>query len=78
MAKAERRAEYAKKGERDRRTHRFCTRGGAIESLLPESRDFSEVEFHNLMEMIFSGPQVQNIVESHINHWKRRKGDADG
>ena len=76
IKRAENRMDYLKKGERNRRTHRLCIKGGVIESLAPGLTDFSEQEFYDLMEMIFSLPQVESLVQGKINH--RKQEDANG
>lgn len=71
IQRTENRMDYLKKGERNRRTHRLCIKGGVIESLAPGLTDFSEKEFYDLMEMIFSLPQVESLVSRKINHRKQ-------
>ncbi|MGI6337324.1 MAG: DUF3847 domain-containing protein [Eubacteriales bacterium] len=78
LRQAENREEYFKKRERKARTHRLCIKGGAIESIVPGLKDFPEKEFYNLMEMVFSLPQVQSLVEGKINHRKQRSEDNRG
>lgn len=76
IKRVENRMNYLKKGERNRRTHRLCIKGGVIESLAPGLTDFSEKEFYDLMEMIFSLPQVESLVSKKINH--RKQENANG
>ena len=38
----ENRIEYLTKGDRAKRTHRLCEKGGAIESVCPEKKDISK------------------------------------
>ena len=64
LNREENRAEYLKKGERAKRTHRLCVKGGVIESAAPMLKDLSEKEFYDLMESVFSLPQVQRMVET--------------
>jgi len=78
IKQSENRQDYFKKKERANRTHRLCIKGGAIESIVPGLMDFTEKEFYELMEMIFSLPQVQNIVEGKINNLKQRSEDKRG
>ncbi len=46
--------EYEKTTVRSRkqRTHRLITRGAAIESIAPQTKELSEAEFYSLMESI--------------------------
>ena len=74
----ENRMNYLKKKERAGRTHRLCVKGGVIESLVPGVTDFAEREFYNLMENIFSLPEVQNLVEERISCRVCRKEETDG
>ena len=71
------------KGERQKRTHRLCNLGGTIESLAPEFKDLTRTEMTELMEYIFSLPEVQRAVRhmaiTHINQASRGKEQkADG
>lgn len=52
------RISYLEKGERQKRAHRLITKGAAIESLAPATKDMGEAEFYSLMEQIFSLPSV--------------------
>ena len=58
----ENRIRYYTEGERKKRTHRLITRGGAVESIVPEVRDMSERAFFVLMEQVFSLPEVAALV----------------
>lgn len=49
-------------GERKKRNHRLITRGGAVESIVPEVRNMSERAFFLLMEKVFSLPEVTALV----------------
>ena len=69
--------------ERQKRTHRLCNLGGTIESLAPEFKDLTRTEMTELMEYIFSLPEVQRAVRhmaiTHINQASRGKEQkADG
>ncbi len=57
----ENRIAYLEKGERAKRTHRLCEKGGAIESICPETKNMTSSEFYQLMERIFSLPDVQSM-----------------
>ena len=50
----ENRIRYYTQGERKKRNHRLITRGGAVESIVPEVRNMSERAFFLLMEKVFS------------------------
>ena len=53
---------YLEKGERQKRAHRLITKGAAIESLAPATKDMSEAEFYSLMEQILSLPSVLPLL----------------
>ena len=48
--------------KRKKRNHRLITRGGAVESIVPEVRGMSERAFFLLMEKVFSLPEVAALV----------------
>ena len=48
--------------KRKKRNHRLITRGGAVESIVPEVRNMSERAFFLLMEKVFSLPEVTALV----------------
>ena len=62
LERLENRKQYLEKGERTKRTHRLCNLGGTIESLAPEFKDLTRTEMTELMEYIFSLPEVQRAV----------------
>ena len=83
LERLENRKKYLEKGERQKRTHRLCNLGGTIESLAPEVKDLNRAEMTELMEYIFSLPEVQRAVRhmaiTHINKangGKELKGDG--
>jgi hypothetical protein len=83
LERLENRKKYLEKGERTKRTHRLCNLGGTIESLAPEVKDLTRTEMTELMEYIFSLPEVQRAVRhmaiTHINQASRGKEQkADG
>ena len=83
LERLENRKKYLEKGERQKRTHRLCNLGGTIESLAPEFKDLTRTEMTELMEYIFSLPEVQRAVRhmaiTHINQTSRGKEQkADG
>lgn len=56
------RVSYLEKGERQKRAHRLITKGAAIESLAPTTKDMGEAEFYSMMEQIFSLPSVLSLL----------------
>ena len=62
LERLENRKKYLEKGERQKRTHRLCNLGGTIESLAPEFKDLTRTEMTELMEYIFSLPEVQILL----------------
>jgi len=75
LRQEENRAEYLKQGDRAKRTHRLCVKGAVVESLVPGLTDFTEKEFHDLMEQIFSMPQVQCIVLDKMQFRNREENE---
>lgn len=57
------RIEYLTKGERAKRTHRLCEKGGAIESVCPETKGMTSAEFYQFVESIFDLPEVKKYLE---------------
>ena len=83
LQRLEQRKKHYEKGERKKRTHRLCNRGGTIESLAPEVKDLTRTEMTELMEHIFSLSEVQRAVRhmtiTHISQANREKElKADG
>ena len=62
LQRAENRADFMKDNERRRRTHRLVIKGAIVEDIAPCLKDCSDQEFYNLMDEIFSLPQVQGLV----------------
>ena len=60
----ENRLSYLNTGDRRARAHRLITRGAAIESILPATRPMTERSFYELMEAVFSLPEVQSVLHS--------------
>lgn len=44
------------------RTHHLCNMGGAIQSISKDADALTKTEFYDLMESVFSLPQVQELV----------------
>ena len=64
----ENRAAYYEKGERRKRAHRLITRGAAIESVAPQTKDLSETEFYALAEQVFALPDTQRLLTEVISN----------
>ena len=62
LQRAENRADFLKDNERRRRTHRLVIKGAIIEDIAPCLKSCSDQEFYNLMDEIFSLPQVQGLM----------------
>lgn len=62
LQRFEQRTKHIAKGERQKRAHRLITRGAAVESVVPTVRNMSEREFYELVERIFSLPEVQALL----------------
>ena len=62
LQRAENRANFLKDNERKRRTHRLVIKGAIIEDIVPCLKYCSDQEFYNLMDEIFSLPQVQGLI----------------
>ena len=59
IQRLENRAAYYAKGERRKRAHRLITRGAAIESVAPQTKDLSETAFYAFVEQVFALPDAQ-------------------
>lgn len=53
---------YTEKGERQKRAHRLITKGAAIESIAPATKEMGEAEFFSMMEQILSLPSVLPLL----------------
>ena len=69
----ENRAAYYEKGERRKRAHRLITRGAAIESVAPQTKDLSETEFYAFTEQVFALPDTQRLLTEAVSN--RAGGD---
>ena len=58
----ENRAAYYEKGERRKRAHRLITRGAAIESVAPQTKELGETGFYALAEQVFALPDAQRLL----------------
>ena len=69
IQRLENRAAYYEKGDRRKRAHRLITRGAAIESVAPRTKDLSETEFYAFAEQVFALPDTQRLLtEAVSNH----------
>ena len=62
IQRLENRAAYYEKGERRKRAHRLITRGAAIESVAPQTKDLSETAFYAFTEQVFALPDTQRLL----------------
>ena len=67
IQRLENRAAYYEKGERRKRAHRLITRGAAIESVAPQTKDLSETEFYTFVERVFALPDVQRLLTETVS-----------
>lgn len=58
--------EYLTKGDRAKRTRRLCEKGGAIESVCPETKNMTSSDFYQLAEFIFDLPEVKMYTERFV------------
>ena len=45
-----------------KRAHRLITRGAAIESVAPQTKDLSETAFYAFVEQVFALPDTQRLL----------------
>jgi predicted nuclease with TOPRIM domain len=62
MQRLQNRLGYLEKGERQKRAHRLITKGAAIESLAPTTKEMGETDFFSLMEKILALPDVLALL----------------
>ncbi len=62
IQRLENRAAYYEKGERRKRAHRLITRGAAVESVAPQTKDLSETAFYAFAERVFALPDAQRLL----------------
>ena len=67
IQRLENRAAYYEKGERRKRAHRLITRGAAIESVAPQTKDLSETEFYTFAEQVFALPDAQRLLAGAVS-----------
>ena len=68
VQRLENRAAYYEKGERRKRAHRLITRGAAIESVAPQTKDLSERAFYAFAEQVFALPDTQRLLMEVISN----------
>ena len=62
IQRLENRAAYYEKGDRRKRAHRLITRGAAVESVAPQTKDLSERAFYAFAEQVFALPDAQRLL----------------
>ena len=62
IQRLENRAAYYEKGERRKRAHRLITRGAAIESVAPQTKELDETAFYPFAERVFALPDAQRLL----------------
>ena len=65
----ENRITYYEKGDRRKRAHHLITRGAAIESVAPQTKDLSETAFYAFTEQVFALPDVQRLLTEAISNY---------
>ena len=69
IQRLENRAAYYEKGDWRKRAHRLITRGAAIESVAPQTKDLSETAFYAFAEQVFALSDTQRLLtETVCNH----------
>lgn len=58
------RKQYYEQGERKARAHRLITRGAAIESIAPEIKGMTEMDFYTLMSGILTEPEIAKRIRA--------------
>ena len=78
LRRLENRKSYLDSGSRKQRSHRLITRGAAIESIAPQTKELSEAEFYSLMENILNLPQAEHFIRSATENHARISGQEKG
>ena len=76
MQRLKNRQAYLESGSRKQRT--LITRGAAIESIAPQTKELSEAEFYSLMESILNLPQAEHFIRSATENHARISGQEKG
>ena len=58
----ENRITYYEKGDRRKRAHHLITRGAAIESVAPQTKELVETEFYTFAEQVFALTDTQRLL----------------
>ena len=66
VTRLQNRLSYKENRTRKERAHRLITKGAAIESIVPATKDLSEVDFYSLMEKVFALPEVTGVIERNL------------
>lgn len=64
----ENRITYYEKGDRRKRAHHLITRGAAIESVAPQTKDLSESAFYTFAEQVFALPDTQRLLTDAVGN----------
>ena len=67
IQRLENRAAYYEKGERRKRAHLLITRGAAIESVAPQTKELGETEFYTFAEQVFALPDTQRLLTEAVS-----------
>ena len=70
--------EYYKRGERAKRAHRLITKGAAIESIWPGSKEIEDADFYQLMQKILSSNGAKAIWEAYQAEYPVQVEGGDG
>ena len=62
IQRLENRAAYYEKRERRKQAHRLITRGAAIESVAPQTKELGETEFYAFAEQVFALTDTQRLL----------------
>ena len=73
----ENRISYYEKGERKKRTHRLCTIAGTLESIAPGIKELTIPEVIELLENIFSYPEVKRTVHNWVLLHRQTYGEVE-
>ena len=73
----ENRKSYYEKADRKKRTHRLCTIAGTLESIAPGIKELTLPEVIELLENIFSYPEVKRTVHNWVLLHKQKYGEVD-
>ena len=60
---------YYEKGDRRKRVHHLITRGAAIESVAPQTKDLSETAFYAFTEQVFALPDTQRLLTEAVSNY---------